>query len=98
MKDAARRRIEGARQLSGKNPVRALRIGPRIGHRDGVEQRRRIWMQGRVEQRLAVAEFDDPAEIHDGDPVAEMPDQAEIVADEQVGFDIEHAAGFLAGP
>ena len=34
---------------------------------------------------VGVALFDDLAEIHDGDPVADVPDDGEIVGNEEVG-------------
>ena len=38
-----------------------------------------------AEERLAVRELDDPAEVHHRDPVAHVPDNTEIVADEDEG-------------
>ena len=39
-------------------------------------------MQRPLEQIVAGRQFDDPPDIHDRDPVADMPDDAQIVGDE----------------
>ena len=58
---------------------------PRVGHRHRGQQRLRVRMQRIVEQFVAVGEFDDAAEIHHRDALAEMPHHREIVRDEQIG-------------
>ena len=42
-------------------------------------------MVRRIEQFIGRRHFDDAAQIHDDDAIAEMLDHAEIVADEQIG-------------
>ena len=41
--------------------------------------------RGRSEDRLLVADLDDPAEVHHGDPRRDVPDHGEVVGDEDVG-------------
>src|SRR5690606_15602313 len=51
------------------------RLGPPVlgvGHRDGVEQRLGVGMGGGPVHRLERPHLDDPAQIHDGDPVAHV--------------------------
>src|SRR5207248_9228359 len=48
-----------------------------------VEQRSRVGVTGSGEDLLSRTNFDDPAQVHDGHPIADMADNAEIVADEQ---------------
>jgi hypothetical protein len=41
---------------------------------------------GRIfEERVSVSKLDDPAEVHDRDAIAHVPNDAEIVADEDEG-------------
>ena len=42
-------------------------------------------MQRIVEELVDIGHLDDAAEIHDGDPLAEMAHDGEIVGDEEVG-------------
>jgi hypothetical protein len=42
-------------------------------------------MMRRVEQRVAVGKFHQPAEIHHRDPVRNVPHHREVVRDEQIG-------------
>ena len=50
-----------------------------------MQQRPRVGVVRGGEQRLGRGALDDPAEIHDGNPVREVLDHPEIVADEQAG-------------
>ena len=82
MEVAAGRRIERRRDLASHRRERAL---PRLDAPDLGEQRPRVRMAGLAEERLRRSALDDAAEVHDDDAVADVPDDAEIVADEQVG-------------
>src|SRR6266851_6062466 len=80
----ARWRIESARDLA-----LGLRLGGDGGAMEGVGDRRdqgaRVGMARILEDLLPAALLDDAAEIHHGDAVADMLDDAEIVADHDVG-------------
>src|SRR5207302_10603621 len=78
------RRVDPARPfpLHGSDP--AAGFYARIRRRHRVEERARVGMERIVEQLVAIREFDDAAEIHHGDALAEVPHQREIVSDEQV--------------
>ena len=47
------------------------------------EQRAGVRVPGVVEQLLGRALLDDPAEVHHGDPVGDVPGEAEIVRDDE---------------
>ena len=69
----------------GTSPMILVSDKPRlrIGHRRAVAQQLGVGMH-RLVQHLAVTPLlDDPPEIHDAEPVAEMADDAEVVRDEQ---------------
>ena len=57
----------------------------RIGHGNRFEQGARIGMRRVAENAIHRTLLDDAAEIHDGDAVADMFDDRQIVADENVG-------------
>src|SRR3954466_2533365 len=48
------------------------------------QERDRVRMVRPSEQLLGPPLLDDPAKIHDGDAVGEMPNDTEIVADEEI--------------
>ena len=50
--------------------------------RRGGEQGAGVGVARVGEQRIALGFLDDPAEVHDGDPVAEVADDSEVVRDE----------------
>ncbi len=79
---ATGRRLDRARHVALQHDLLALDGGVR--HRHGGEQRLRVGMLRRGEQRLLVGVFDDAAEIHHGDVVADVLHHGEIVRDEQV--------------
>ena len=58
------------------------RVG--IGPGAAGEQRARIRMQRRLVDRLRRTDLDDVPEIHDGNPVGDVPHDRQIVRDEQV--------------
>ena len=82
---------------AGATPERRLAIDARGVEHDaltglvGIEgrhrrqQRLRVGMCGTREQRLGGAHFDDATEIHHRDARADVPHQAKVVGDEQVG-------------
>ncbi len=46
-------------------------------------ERFRVWMRGLVEHRFGGALLDDPARIHDRDPVGDLDEHGEVVRDEE---------------
>src|SRR5262249_26953642 len=72
----------------------------RIGYRDRGKQPLRIGMLRIAKDRLARADLDEFAEIHDGDSVTDPLDDRHVVADEQVGqphtgLQVEHQIDHL---
>ena len=51
--------------------------------RERPEEAEGVWVLGVLEDRGGVALLDDLARVHDADPVAQRPDDAEVVGDEQ---------------
>src|SRR5438067_13136969 len=60
-------------------------------HRHRLQQLRCVWMTCKLEHGLAVADLDDLAEVHHGDPVGEIAHNRKVVRDE----DIRQAMGLL---
>ena len=69
------------------NPVldQTLAALAAAGHRNGRHKRPRIGMRGLGKQALRLTLFDDAAEIHDRHVVADLTDDPEIVAYEEIG-------------
>ncbi len=61
----------------------AVLTGRRVGHRDGRQQRLGVGVRRVVVDLLVRADLDDPAEVHDADPVGDVPDDGQVVRDEQ---------------
>src|SRR5436305_3257467 len=74
---AARRRVHRARHVALDDE--AGTPYPWIGDRCRVDERLRIGVERVFEQRFLRCDLDDLAKIHDGDAVADMLDDAEIV-------------------
>ena len=73
----------------GRSPSRTTR-GRRassVGVRDGDrrEQGPRVGMQRAGEDVVAGPELHDPAEVHDGHAIADVPDHGQVVGDEEIG-------------
>ena len=96
--DLLRDRAPGAEPAAGRDAQRArhvaghgrpaLRRGDLAGRAvgqpgNGGEQALRIGMPGGAEQPFGGGDLDDPAQVHDGDTVAQVPDHREVVRDEQ---------------
>ena len=84
MEPAAARRVDRARHVPLEHDPLALRGQVRIRHRDGREQRLRVRHDRPLVQLLGRRQLHELAEIHDGDPVADVADDAEVVGDEDV--------------
>src|SRR5690606_31321866 len=68
----------------GFAPDRARGAPSRLRDGNGGEERARVRVLGAVDHVLGFSDFDDAAEVHDRDPVADVLDDAQIVSDEQV--------------
>jgi hypothetical protein len=74
---AALRPAAGQRRMAGDADDSALAL--QVGH--GAQQPPRIWVARRDEQLVARADLDDPAGVHHGNPVGELGDHRQVVAD-----------------
>ena len=81
MEHAAARWIRGAGHLAVEPNTSPL-LAVDVRHRR--EQRLGVRVIGPAEDRLGVADLLDPTEVHDGDPIGEVADHAEIVRDQQI--------------
>src|SRR5258708_2442204 len=81
-KPASRRRIDRARPLPVQHDALAMLTRERLGDRR--EQRNRVRMKRRAIQLGSVRDLDDLAEVHDCYPVADVPDDREVMRDEDV--------------
>src|SRR5258708_24514091 len=78
---AAGRPVDRAWDIALEDDPRPRRAGLRDRHRG--QQGLRVGVPGRGENLTFVAQFDDLAEIHHGNPMGDVLDDREIVADEQ---------------
>ena len=76
---AAGRDVGGVGQLAGEDLAARL---ARIRRRHDRQQRLRVRVARVADHLLRRPRLDDPPEVHDGDPVAQRPRQAEVVRDE----------------
>ena len=81
MEMATARRREGRRDLAANRDVRPP---PSLDPGDFRDERFRVGMVGPFVQLLRGAGFDHATEVHHHHPVGNMPDHAQVVADEQV--------------
>ena len=90
---AAEGRVRRVRHLAARQVADLLAARVRVG--DGPQQRLRVGVAGVGEDLLGRADLDDPAEVHDRDPVAEVLRAGEVVGDVDVGepevlLEVEH--------
>ena len=83
MEVAAPRRRRRIRDLPLQHDALRAHAGIRLRHRG--EQRRGVRMLGGVNSSSVVGQLDHPADVHHGHAVADVPDHAQIVRDEQIG-------------
>lgn len=76
-------RVDGAGDVAVEDL--APLFGAGHGHGYGGQQGFGVGVCGRAEDVGGVADLDDTAEVHDGDVVGDVADNAEVVADEEVG-------------
>src|SRR5918995_5978605 len=77
-------RVGRAREIAGQEDRLALRLHLRIRDRDGGEKRDRVRVQRVLVQLLRRRDLDDRAQVHDRDPIGDVPDDGEVVGDEQI--------------
>ena len=83
--DAPARRVDRARKVALQHDPGPLLLTLWIRDRHGREQGVRVRVErGRVDH-LARRGLDDVAEVHDRDAVRDLPDDREVVGDEEVG-------------
>ena len=73
---------------SADRPARESRVcsaPPPVGDRNRREQRQRVRVERVVVQVVGRRDLDDLAEVHHRDPVGDMPDDGQVVGDEEVG-------------
>ena len=86
-----KRQPEGGSMGLGTSPVSRMRVrwaacaAVGVGDGDGGEQGEGVGVQGVEVEVVAGADFDDFAEVHDGDAVGDVPHDGQVVGDEQVG-------------
>jgi hypothetical protein len=87
-------RATGLKDASRLRSIDRIRLSPgdataapqgRIGSRNGRNEGFGVRMGRLAADRFAGAGLDNPAAIHDGDPVAHVTDDPEVMGDEQVG-------------
>ena len=74
--------LDWRRDISGEADFFHASVWVELGH--GREQRLRVGMTGMIEHLLGRATFDDTAEIHHGDLIRQVLDNAQIVGDEKI--------------
>ena len=79
---AARVEAAAGREVGGVGQLAPERLAL-LARRHRVDQRLGVGMARALDHIARVALLDDPPEIHDRDPVAQLPRQAEVVGDEQ---------------
>ena len=84
-----KRQPEGGVIADGSSPLTAApRPGAgehRVGHRDRLDQPAGVRMDRLGVDRLGGTDLDELAQVHDGDRVGEVPDDGEVVRDDDVG-------------
>ncbi len=82
--DGTRRRRAARPATARRRRARSARAPPGRRARHGRHQRRRVRVLRAARRSPRVADLDDPAEVHDRDPVGDLPDHREVVRDEDV--------------
>ena len=84
MKVTARRWVAHRRHLTRDQLLFTRRFEFRVRHRDRRKQGLRVRMARITKQFIAIRNLHDLTEIHDANPVADVPDHRQVVRDEQV--------------
>ena len=81
---AAGRRINRRRNVPFKNNPLARLFDERIRERDRRQQRLTVRMRRIIVQRIPIRQLDNNPQIHDRNPVADMPDHRQVVRDKEI--------------
>jgi hypothetical protein len=81
---AGRRRARRARQVAFEEDRRPLPLDLRVGDRNRGEQRDRVRVERVVVEIVRGRELHDLPQVHHRDPVRDVPDDREVVRDEEV--------------
>jgi hypothetical protein len=79
---AARGRVDRARHVAGQDDALPLLARRRLG--DGRQQRHRVRVLGVAVELCRGGQLDDLAQVHDGDPVADVADHRQVVSHKEV--------------
>ena len=82
---AALWRIDGAGDVSGEDDALAGGLDYGVGDGYGGEKGTGVWVLGVSVELVPAGYLDDLAQVHDRDSVRYMPDDGEVVGDEEVG-------------
>ena len=82
---AGKRGVEWGGNVAGENDPVAPAFSSRVWDGDGGEKGLSVRVEGFGVESVAGSEFDDLAEIHDGDAMAHSADDGEVVGDEEIG-------------
>ena len=85
MEPAAGWRVDRGGDVAGEDDALAVGGGVGVGGGGGGQEGGGVGVAGVVVDVVAGSLFGDAAEVHDGDGVADVPDDFEVVGDEQVG-------------
>ena len=80
----AARRVDRARDVPREHERGATSAEPRVRDRDGREERARVRMPRRRVQVARAGQLDELPEVHHGDAVGDVADDAQVVRDEDV--------------
>src|SRR5579884_2172200 len=85
VEDARGRRVHRRGHVAAEDdPLASRRAAVQLVLRHRREQRGRVRVTRMLVQALRGADLEDPAEVHDGDPVGDLPDHREVGGDEDV--------------
>ena len=75
----------GRGRVAGEDDPLAGPLDRGVGDGNGAHQGARVGVPGPVDHVLGGPELDDLAQVHDGDPVRDVPHDREVVGDEDEG-------------
>ena len=84
MKSTTRWRFDRTRDVTLQQDPLARTLIPRIWNWHCREERVRVRMGGPFVEGVGSGELDHTAEVHDGDPVADVTNNGQVMGDEQV--------------
>ena len=77
--------MERARDLPAEHRPLPARLELGVRDRDRRQERPGVGVQGLVVERLPVGQLHDPAQVHHGHAVGDVPHDREVVGDEEIG-------------